>query len=276
MALALTLLFLLILVMGGSLFFIASQTEIKHGSSYTRRMEALSVAESAAERALWKLQSADWFTTYSQNTWNTNFVGDTDHPIRIAPGQYMRVSYPETIFSGTDYANLKIIATGILGREEGGKVIPISTKKIEMIVRVEKDNNMPLVFDYAYFINNWGWWYYAGGERCRGCMRSNGRFDVRSIYNNPSRRMTIDGSVEAQYAVDYHNYSPDGLAGLRSNPPNYETEPYRRPSLEKENIPNLQDMDYYGSISTGWNPDTNEYNDLQMMEYLVMMSHMKI
>ncbi|MBI4753494.1 hypothetical protein HY793_03885, partial [Candidatus Desantisbacteria bacterium] len=44
MALALTLLFLLILVMGGSLFVIASQTEIKHGSSYTRRMEALSVA----------------------------------------------------------------------------------------------------------------------------------------------------------------------------------------------------------------------------------------
>ncbi|MFH1896947.1 MAG: hypothetical protein ABH886_01710 [Candidatus Desantisbacteria bacterium] len=260
MALALTLFLLLILVMGGSLFFIASQTELKHGNSYTRRIEALSVAESAAERALWKLQSED-LSAIGTATWNTNFGGDTNF-IPIGTGQYMRVSYPETIFSGEDatgyYSNLKIIATGMLGREEGGKVIPISTKKIEIIVKVNRTaiEEMPRVFDYAYFINNWGWWHYGNGVAfCRGSMKSNGNFEIKG-----TGVLTIDGSVESQLEVDYNGRSPNGLAGLRSGPPAYNNEPYKRSNLPKENIPNLQDMSYYKKIAQGWNPDTDQYD----------------
>ncbi len=159
MALALTLFFLLILVMTGSLFFITSQTELQHGSSYTRRIEALSIAESAAERALWMLDTQtgtqSWSTICPPDKWNNNFGGDTNFiPVGTGTGQYMRVSYPEIIFRDTDYANLKIIATGMLGREEGGKVIPISTKQNEMIVKVNRTVPLsrPKVFDYAYFI----------------------------------------------------------------------------------------------------------------------------
>jgi len=264
MALAITLLFLLILVMSGSLFFIASQTELQHGSSYTRRIEALSVAESAAERALWRLGNqigTQSWSAISADEWNTNFGGDTNF-IKVASGQYMRVSYPEVIYRGTDYANVKVIATGMLGREEGGKVISISTKQIEIIAKINRTVPLsePKVFDYAYFINNWGWWYYGGSEHCLGSMRSNGRFDVQSVYNPPRGRVTIDGSVEAHFDADYHSYSPNGLAGLRSRPPTYDQKPYRRPNLRKENIPNLQDMDYYKKIAEGFNPDTGTYD----------------
>ncbi len=33
------------------------------------------------------------------------------------------------------------------------------------------------VFDYAYFINNWGW-FYGDTIYCNGNARSNGQFDV--------------------------------------------------------------------------------------------------
>ncbi|MBU0702108.1 hypothetical protein KKE26_12600 [bacterium] len=269
-ALALTLFFLLILVMGGSIFFITSQTEIKHNSSYERRLEALSIAESAAERAIWRLRSADWSC---QSEWDHNFGGDTKmSPIKIATGQYMRVSYPEKIFSGKDengnaYANLKVIASGIVGQEQNGEVIPVCTKQIEIIVRVGRtvENKTPEVFDYAYFINNWGWWYYAGGEQCPGSMRSNGRFDLKKIYGSsspwrPSGALKVNGSIEAHLDVDYHNYPPDGLAGLKNPSPNYENSPYKKSNLEKETIPNLQDMDYYKRIAEGYNPDTKTYD----------------
>ncbi|MBI4778223.1 hypothetical protein HY792_04830 [Candidatus Desantisbacteria bacterium] len=263
MALALTLFFLLILIMGGTIFFISSQTEIKHSGSYERRLDALSLAESAAERAIWRLKTKDW--SKYPNEWNNNFRGNTSlTPVKVATGQYMRVTLPERIFSGIDeegkdYINYKIIASGIIGREQNGKVIPVCTKQIEVIVKVSNDiqNKTPQVFNYAYFLNNWGWWYYGGGEQCSGSMRSNGRFDVRG-----SGVITINGSIEAHNTVDYHNNLPNGLAGLRKKTPapDYTTYPYKRSSLEKENIPNLQDMSYYEKIAEGYNPDTKTYD----------------
>ncbi|MEK7813219.1 MAG: hypothetical protein AAB296_05605, partial [Candidatus Desantisbacteria bacterium] len=271
MALALTLFFLLLLVMGGTIFFITSQTEIKHSSSYERRLEALSLAESAAERAIWRLKSEGWASCPDE--WNRNFGANASlPPVKIAAGQYMRVSFPETIFTGkdsqgNDYANVKIIASGIIGREQDGKIIPVCTKQIEIIVMIgrEVSNKMPKVFDYAYFLNNWGWWYYAGGEQCPGSMRSNGRFDIKKISGplspwTSSGAVRIDGSIEAHMDVDYHNYPPDGLAGLKKNPPDYAAEPYKKPDMEKELIPNLQDMDYYKKIAEGYNPDTKTYD----------------
>jgi hypothetical protein len=182
----------------------------------------------------------------------------------------MRVSYPKKIFTGkdsegNDYANIKIIASGIIGREQDEKVTPTCTKQIEIIIKVGREvaSKMPKVFDYAYFLNNWGWWYYAGGEQCPGSMRSNGRFDLRKIYGplspwSPSGAVRVDGSIEAHLDVDYHGYSPDGLAGLKKAP-EY-TEPYKKPNLEKELIPNLQNMDYYKKIAEGYNPDTKTYD----------------
>ncbi|MFH1860237.1 MAG: hypothetical protein ABH870_04390 [bacterium] len=269
-ALALTLFFLLILIMGGSIFFITSQTEIKHNSSYERRLEALSLAESAAERAIWRLRSSDWSC---QSEWDRNFGGDAKMaPIKIALGQYMRVSYPKTIFRGKDkegnaYANLKVIASGIIGQEQDGKVIPVCTKQIEIIVKVGRtvEDKMSKVFDYAYFIDNWGWWYYAGGEQCQGSLRSNGRFDTKKVSGSltpwrPSGAIKIDGYIESHLEIDSHNYSPDGLAGLKKTPPNYENSPYNKSNLEKEAIPNLQEMDYYKKIAEGYNPDTKTYD----------------
>ncbi|MDI6781640.1 MAG: hypothetical protein QME49_06025 [bacterium] len=271
MALALTLFFLLLLVIGGIVFFVTSQTEIKHGSSYERRLEALSVAESAAERAIWKLGSEDWVSCKGE--WDRNFGGDRSlPPVKIKTGQYMRVSFPEKIFEGSDYANVKFTASGIIGREQGGKVISVCTKQIEIIVRVDRNvaTRMPKVFDYAYFLNNWGWWYYAGGEQCPGSMRSNGRFDFKKIYGNfspwkPSEAVTVNGNVEAHLDVTYldkynRTYLPAGLAGLKTPPPDYATYPYAKPSLKKEPIPNMQTMKYYEDIAKGYDPYTKTYN----------------
>jgi hypothetical protein len=121
------------------------------------------------------------------------------------------------------------------------------------------------VFDYVYFINNWGWWYYGGGEKCYGSMRSNGRFDIHNIWIlygydiggwTKDKAVMIDGSIEGHFDVDYHDFPPDGLAGLQKQPPEYNLSPYKKPNLEKECIPNLQDMGYYKRIAQGYNPIT--------------------
>ena len=48
-------------------------------------------------------------------------------------------------------------------------------KSIEVTVRVEHEPSS--IFDYAYFLNNWGW-FYGNTIFCNGNLRTNGQFDA--------------------------------------------------------------------------------------------------
>jgi hypothetical protein len=94
------------------------------------------------------------------------------------------------------------------------------------------------VFDYVYFINNWGW-FYGNGILARGDIRSNGRFDFRE---NP----TVNGEV---YAVDEVDTSDGEIRGTASKEENGEF-PYQHPGSSKLPMPNLQDLSIYEEMAT--------------------------
>ncbi|MBK8001005.1 MAG: hypothetical protein IPK15_20415 [Verrucomicrobia bacterium] len=99
------------------------------------------------------------------------------------------------------------------------------------------------VFDYEYFLNNWGWWWGASITG-NGGNRANGDFDFRG---NP----TVNGMIIANGAIESDGTRIDrlgatvpinGLAG--SNPLNYLHD--GAPKLE---MPNLKNFDYYETMA---------------------------
>jgi hypothetical protein len=92
------------------------------------------------------------------------------------------------------------------------------------------------VFDYSYFINNWGW-FYGSGITANGDIRSNGRFDL--AYNP-----RVNGDIYAAYEIDDHGY---GIRGSGGDPAN------QHPDSPKLPMPNLQDLTYYENLAKGKN-----------------------
>lgn len=85
------------------------------------------------------------------------------------------------------------------------------------------------VFDYVYFINNWGW-FYGRGITANGDIRSNGDFDFKY---NP----TVFGDV----------YASGEIRGTWKTPPGQPSNVYE--GVEKLPMPNLQDLDYYKKLA---------------------------
>jgi len=92
------------------------------------------------------------------------------------------------------------------------------------------------VFDYAYFLNNWAW-YWGHNINVGGDSRGNGRFD---LYQAP----TVNGHIYARYEVDEHGY---GITGLASDPS------YRHAFAQRVEMPNLLDLSYYESLAQSKN-----------------------
>jgi len=88
------------------------------------------------------------------------------------------------------------------------------------------------VFDYVYFLNNWGWWYgssiYGWGD-----VRSNGRFDFKS---GP----TLYGEIFSHFEIDTHG---NDIKGSATNPE------YQHPFIDRVEMPNLYNVDYYVNMA---------------------------
>ncbi len=71
------------------------------------------------------------------------------------------------------------------------------------------------VFDYAYFINNWGW-FYGDSIEANGNVRSNGQFDVGGTsaeVNGSPRFLGANGNDLFGYLDDNEDGLQDGLDG---------------------------------------------------------------
>jgi hypothetical protein len=69
------------------------------------------------------------------------------------------------------------------------------------------------VFDYAYFINNWGW-FYGDTIRCYGNVRSNGQFDAAGYAPTITGQPTYDSVTwngTSATLAGYHDDNHDGL-----------------------------------------------------------------
>jgi hypothetical protein len=186
---------------------------------------ALYLAEAGIQRALNELRvltendtlpTSDYpienFSLDAVGTAGENFLGSSDIDILISPG------------SSSNRFNVQSSAT-VRGAEKTIYVTLLASYPAS-------------VFDYVYFINNWGW-FYGNGILARGDVRSNGRFDFRE---NP----TVNGEIYAVDEVDTHDGDIRGTASKEEDG----EFPYQHPSSSKLPMPNLQDLSLYEDMAT--------------------------
>lgn len=127
------------------------------------------------------------------------------------------------------------------------------TRSLRALVR---KNPPSQVFDYEYFLNNWGWWW-GGSITGDGDQRSNWDFDFRG---GPA----VNGHIYASGQIDSNLVPVDPFSGdppfngfAGSNPLKY-----THAGVPRLLMPDLLDMSYYmskasGSISQGGNVVVN-------------------
>jgi hypothetical protein len=99
------------------------------------------------------------------------------------------------------------------------------------------------VFDYEYFLNNWGWWW-GSNITGNGDQRSNGRFDFRE-------RPTVNGNTFSHYGifadnVEWKTGQSVNLAGLAGANP----DTYLHPYVDRVDMPNLTNIANYQAMAT--------------------------
>ncbi|MFH1063282.1 MAG: pilus assembly PilX N-terminal domain-containing protein [Candidatus Omnitrophota bacterium] len=134
------------------------------------------------------------------------------------------------------------------------------TKKVTAVISYSMSPSK--VFDYSYFVNNYGW-FWGGGITSQGDIRSNGDFGFNG---NPS----VNGDV-------YGSVNPDlGAAGtISGNNKNNTISQYwtQADSAARPTNPtaNPQDIDGDGIVETfeyenGYDGNTDEYASQQLLE----------
>ncbi|MCX6999753.1 MAG: hypothetical protein NT106_05580, partial [Candidatus Sumerlaeota bacterium] len=129
--------------------------------------------------------------------------------------------------------NYQITATATIGGE---------TRNVRSLVRWRPPS---LVFDYEYFLNNWGWWW-GSGITGYGDQRTNWDFDFK---DNPN----VNGHIFAYGEVQSNHVTVNPFSGT---PPFHGTagmDPvtYCHVGAPLVNMPNLKDLTYYESKVTG-------------------------
>jgi hypothetical protein len=106
------------------------------------------------------------------------------------------------------------------------------------------------VFDYAYFINNWGW-MYGSSITCNGDVRSNGNFD----FSGPPK---INGSIYASGVTNGSATQPTGTV--------------RKDKQDIAPMPNLKDISYYEALAKSkagtlkyYDPTISAYRTVQQV-----------
>ena len=162
--------------------------------------------------------------------------------------------------------------TNVTSLSEGRDVTFVSeawvgntSKRITAVVRYGLRPSR--VFDYAYFINNYGW-FWGGGIRSQGDIRSNGDF---SFWDNPTVNGDIYASINPELGangdisgnsrhddISYYRNHADSTARPTNPtadeegceyPDGYDGSSKRFSHSEMLNMPYLGDLNYYKSLA---------------------------
>lgn len=276
-ALLLALLIVLVLLALGGVYLLISQTTIQRTALDESYVSALSIAEAGAERAIWKIKN-EWIN--KNKVW-TEGLGSEKTPKPIKDGEIVIGSYYVTVedlgispgFEGAQTRKLKITSIGRKGKP-GQLIVGSAVRGVEVVLELIGEGVVKRsdVFDYAYFLNNWGWWAWGGGdvgrvprEWVRGDMRSNGRFDFWPVWRF-SLSPRVDGHIYANLEIDehfetlpYHSHLR-GAAGTcdvhKEGQTVYPEDKhanliFQHPYAGRGDMPNLQNPDYYRNLATG-------------------------
>ena len=140
-ALIVAMTFLTVLFVGGSSYLHMTTNELKHTERQLDRQKAFFLAEAGIERGIWRVKDSNIV-----NTETFQLKGNQD------PANYLEdenISVTITDLGGGSY---QVTSTSQVGT---------GTKTLNVIVQKGAASR---VFDYGYFINNWGW-FYGGADR---------------------------------------------------------------------------------------------------------------
>lgn len=204
-ALIIAMVFTSLLFMGGSSYLYMTTNESKQTERQADSDKAFYLANAGIERACWRIKNntilnSETFRLKGANN-AANYLEDRD------------ISVTVTSLGNNMY---QISSTSAVGN---------STKTLNSIIQ---KNPPSKVFDYGYFVNNWGW-FYGRGITAKGDVRSNGRFDFR---DNPM----VEGNIYAGFEIYDGGQGIRGSGGDTSN---------QHPFSDKLDMPNLNDLSYY-------------------------------
>ena len=193
-------------------------TEIRMCKRYINSTKAFFLAESGIERAMASIRD----NTLVPSTFTLAETGLADN------AELDTISITIT----SDYNG----ARGVYEVTSGATVGSLTRR-----IRADVAHHPPSkVFDYAYFINNWGW-FYGAGITANGDVRSNGRFDFRY---GP----TVEGEVYAGQGIG-GGETVNGKAGTLEDGEYI----YQHPDSNILDMPNLQDLGYYETLARNSN-----------------------
>lgn len=198
--------------------------------------------------------------------WGAQMIGDSagspEGTYSVSNGK-LALSYLGTLSSSnTAFQNAWLTVSKHPNGQANAYLVTASAKvenRVRTVQAMVQKSAASEVFDYEYFLNNWGWWW-GSSITGNGGNRANGDFDFRG---NP----TVNGVIIATGDIESNGTKIDrlgssvpinGLAGV-------DPVAYLHDGSPKLEMPNLKSMDYYqklaaakaGSLSAGSNVVVN-------------------
>ena len=195
-------------IAGGALSYISYATRV--GGVYMTESTCRFSAQTALDQT--KIQIRDAFALYSKayptswnalswfDTYSAQSIGASGYSCSMMQGKKVgdctvTVALGTVGRSGNQYADVTMLASAS-AQSPSGIVV---TRKIEETVRFPMVRSQ--VFDYAYFVNNYGW-FRGSGCTANGDIRSNGDMELDSYsYINGSAFAAPNGELDADGVI---------------------------------------------------------------------------
>lgn len=245
-----------ILAIAATSYLDSSSQTIRHSKRLTAEAQASNLSDSGVQvvlRGLWRpFKQSQSFIELDEDLQGASYTSPMGALNGTIPGigAYSAgvVNYQQV--PGNSYARLVTVrSVGWVDRNENGQLDQNEANKVvDVTARFELSRSE--VFDYTYFINNYGWMdgFRESDLIVNGDMRANGNFDFRN--GSP----TINGSV---FAAVNDKLNPRAIGLLNSVPVKMSQEGYF--SYSAPSIPQLS-----GETSEAYTARLNYYRDMVM------------
>ncbi|MFH1999722.1 MAG: hypothetical protein ABIK28_08580 [Planctomycetota bacterium] len=198
-----------------------SSLEMKLSRRSLDDVKAGYLAESGVEQSIHYLRDAARKTNFFDPLYGLNnlFTGGAINPFvgqAVTEGSAKAGEFSVTMTSASDANGITvtIVSTGYVPAAPvnlpAGNMLK-SWHSISAKVRFELGTSP--VFDYGYFINNWGW-FYGNSIICNGNVRSNGQFDAAHYQPWVNCQPLYEGVTWDGVTATLNGYQDDNNDGL--------------------------------------------------------------